>query len=97
LNFNRLDIGFYDLILNICGNKWLIQIYDNLKNHIEKFRIRSFSIPRTFSKSLNKHCKILDAIKKGDSELAEKLSKIHMENAYESISKYEIEKKNISK
>jgi DNA-binding GntR family transcriptional regulator len=93
LNFSKLDIEFHDLILNICGNRWLIQIHNNLKNHIERFRIRSFSIPGTFSKSLNEHCKILDAIKKGDSELAEKLSKIHMEKAYENISKYETTKK----
>ena len=93
LNFTRLDIEFHDLILNICGNKWLIQIYSNLKNHIERFRIRSFSIPGTFSKSLEEHCKILDAIKKGDSELAEKLSTIHMEKAFENISKYESKEK----
>jgi len=89
LNFASLDVEFHDLILNICGNKWLIQIHNNLKNHIERFRIRSFSIPGTFSKSLNEHCKILDAMKKGDSELSEKLSKIHMKNAFENISKHE--------
>jgi len=89
LNFASLDVEFHDLILNICGNKWLIQIHNNLKNHIERFRIRSFSIPGTFSKSLNEHCKILDAMKKGDWELAEKLSKIHMKKAFENISKYE--------
>ena len=97
LNFSKLDIEFHDLILNICGNRWLIQIHNNLKNHIERFRIRSFSIPGTFSKSLNEHCKILDTIKRGDSELAEKLSKIHMEKAYENISKYETKKKSIGK
>lgn len=93
LNFIRLDIEFHDLILNICGNKWLIQIHNNLKNHNKRFRIRSFSIPGTFSKSLNEHCKILDAIKKGDSELAKKLSEIHMKKAFENISKYETTKK----
>jgi DNA-binding GntR family transcriptional regulator len=100
LNFTRLDIEFHDLILNICGNKWLIQMHNNLKNHINRFRVRSFSIPGTFSKSLNEHCKILDAIKKGESEVAEKLSKIHMIKAFENISKYETtykEKKNIQK
>jgi len=98
LNFTRLDIEFHDLILNICGNKWLIQMHNNLKNHINRFRVRSFSVPGTFSKSLNEHCKILDAIKKGESEVAEKLSKIHMIKAFENISKYETtykEKKNI--
>jgi DNA-binding GntR family transcriptional regulator len=100
LNFTRLDIEFHDLILNICGNKWLIQMHNNLKNHINRFRVRSFSVPGTFSKSLNEHCKILDAIKKGESEVAEKLSKIHMIKAFENISKYETtykEKKNIQK
>lgn len=100
MNFTRLDIEFHDLILNICGNKWLIQMYNNLKNHIERFRIRSFSIPGTFSKSLNEHCKILDAVKKGELEVAKKLSKIHMIKAFENISKYETtykEKKNIQK
>jgi len=100
LNFSRLDIEFHDLILNICGNKWLIQMHKNLENHIKRFRIRSFSIPGTFSKSLNEHYKILDAIKKGESEVAEKLSKIHMIKAFENISKYETnykEKENIQK
>jgi DNA-binding GntR family transcriptional regulator len=100
LNFTRLDIEFHDLILNICGNKWLIQMHNNLKNHINRFRVRSFSVPGTFSKSLSEHCKILDAIKKGESEVAEKLSKIHMIKAFENISKYETtykEKKNIQK
>jgi len=91
--FSRLDIEFHGLILGISGNKWLIQIHDNLKNHIEKYRIMSFSIPGTFPQSLDEHCKILNAIKKGDSKLAEKLSKIHMEKAFENISKY----KNIEK
>jgi len=97
LKFSRLDSEFHDLILSICRNRWLTQILHNLKSRIEKFRIRSFSVPGTFSKSLKEHCKMLDALKKGDSKLAEKLSKIHMENAYENISKYEIEKKNIRK
>ena len=95
LRFSRLDNEFHDLILSICGNKWLTQVLCNLKNRIEKFRIRSFSIPGTFAESLKEHCKILVAMKKGDSELAEKLSKMHMENAYQNISKYEIEKKSI--
>jgi len=95
LDFTRLDIEFHDLILNICGNKWLIQMHNNLKNHIKRFRIRSFSVPGTFSKSLNEHCKILDALKKGDSELAEKLSRIHMENAYKNIFIYETTRKSM--
>ena len=93
LRFSKLDSEFHNLILSICGNRWLTQILHNLKNHIEKYRIRSFSIPGTFSKSLKEHCKILDVMKKGDSELAEKLSRIHMGNAYKNISIYETTKK----
>jgi len=97
LFFSNLDTEFHGLILSISENKWLIQIHGNLKNHIEKYRIRSFSIPGTFPKSLNEHCKILDAIKKGNSDLAEKLSVVHMEKAYKNIYKDETTKKYVDK
>ncbi len=40
LSYCKVDDEFHDLILNICGNKWIIQIRDNLGSFIYRFRIK---------------------------------------------------------
>jgi len=85
LGFSEMDAEFHDLILSICGNKRLVQIHNNLNEHVHRFRIRSLSVPGRLKSSLNEHLKIAEAIKKKDSEQADKLSQIHMNNVLSNI------------
>ncbi len=79
-SYCELDDEFHDLILNICGNKWIIQIRDNLGSFIYRFRIKSLSVPGRLRHSLEEHRKIMESLKKHNSEDADRLSQIHMEN-----------------
>jgi len=79
-SYCKVDDEFHNLILNICGNKWIINIRDNLSNFIYRFRIRSLSIPGRLKYSLEEHRKIMESLKKHNSEDADRLSQIHMEN-----------------
>ena len=80
LSYCKVDDEFHDLILNICGNKWIIQIRDNLGSFIYRFRIKSLSVPGRLKCSLEEHRKIMESLQKHNSEEADRLSQIHMEN-----------------
>jgi DNA-binding GntR family transcriptional regulator len=86
-SYCKVDDEFHNLILNVCGNKWIIQIRDNLGNFIYRFRIKSLSVPGRLKCSLEEHQKIMESLQKHNSEEADKLSQIHMENTIINILK----------
>lgn len=90
LVYSDLNAEFHNLIFNICGNKQLIKIYDNLSNSEHRFRIRLLrNNPERLKYSLKEHQKILEALKRKDSEQAYKLSQKHIENILENILAHE--------
>ena len=86
-SYCKADDEFHDLILNVCGNKWIIQIRDNLGNFIYRFRIKSLSVPGRLKYSLGEHQAIMESLKKHNPAEADKLSQIHMENTVINILK----------
>ena len=79
-SYCKVDDEFHDLILNICGNKWIIQIRDNLGSFIYRSRIKSLSVPGRLKHSLEEHLAIMESLKKHNSAKADRLSQIHMTN-----------------
>jgi len=79
-SYCKVDDEFHDLILNICGNKWIIQIRDNLGSFIYRSRIKSLSVPGRLKHSLKEHQAIMESLKKHNSAKADRLSQIHMTN-----------------
>jgi len=93
LSYCKVDDEFHDLILNICGNKWIIQIRDNLGSFIYRFRIKSLSVPGRLKSSLEEHRKIMESLKKHNPEEADRLSQGHMENTLKNILKNVVKEK----
>jgi len=79
-SYGEVDDEFHNLILNICGNKWIINVRENLGNFIYRYRFKSLSVPGRLKHSLEEHRAIMESLKKHNSEEANRLSKIHMEN-----------------
>ena len=96
-SYCKVDDEFHNLILNVCGNKWIINIRDNLGNFIYRFRIKSLSVPGRLKCSLEEHQKIMESLKKHNSEEADKLSQIHMENTVINILKNVAKEENENK
>ncbi|MBA7590001.1 hypothetical protein ES708_32100 [subsurface metagenome] len=96
-SYCKVDDEFHNLILNICGNKWIIQIRDNLGSFIYRFRIKSLSIPGRLKHSLEEHQAIMESLKKHDSAKADRLSQIHMENTVINILKNVVKEKDRAK
>lgn len=96
-SYCKVDDEFHDLILDICGNKWIIQIRDNLGSFIYRFRIKSLSVPGRLKHSLEEHQAIMESLKKHNSEDADRLSQIHMENTLINILKNVVKEKDRDK
>ena len=96
-SYCQVDDEFHNLILNLCGNKWIIQIRDNLGNFIYRFRIKSLSVPGRLKCSLEEHRKIMESLQKHNSEEADRLSQIHMENTIINILKNVAKEENENK
>ena len=74
----KKDVEFHQILFNASRNERLAQIVNNLKEQIDRFRIQSFSNPLRVKNVVSEHKAIIDAIKQGDSESAEKLAKAHI-------------------
>ena len=97
LSYSEADAEFHELILNICGNKRLIQIRKNLSDQAHRYRIRSLNIPGRLQYSLKEHQEIVEALKRKDAEQADKLSQKHIENVLKNILEHEIKEENKNK
>ena len=96
-SYCKVDDEFHDLILNICGNKWIIQIRDNLGSFIYRFRIKSLSVSGRLKHSLEEHQAIMESLREHNSAEADRLSQIHMENTVINILKNVVKEKDRAK
>jgi len=91
LAYSDANAEFHDLIFNICGNKKLTRIYDSLSSADHRFRIRALrNNSNRLKYSLQEHQEIVKALKKRDSDQAERLSQRHIENVWQNILKQEV-------
>ena len=91
-NVIRESEKFHGLILDICENNRLIRIRKNLDEQIHRYRSISLNIPGRPEYALEEHKKITEALKQGDLEKADELSKMHIENVLKNILTHEIKK-----
>lgn len=85
IGYCKLDDEFHELIIDICGNKWLVKIRDSLENIIYRFRVKSLSVNGRIEKSFQEHKQIMESLKENDCTKAELLSKKHMDNTIKNI------------
>jgi len=72
------DMEFHQILFSASRNERLAQIINNLKEQIDRFRIQSFTNPARVKNVVTEHKAIIDAIKQGNAESAEKLAKAHI-------------------
>lgn len=83
LKYQKYHDQFHDIILTISGHGRLMAINRMLHNQVKRISYESFSDEIYLRRSCNYHRKILEAVKKGDKSLAEKLMKKHILTALE--------------
>ena len=82
------DSNLHGLILKNISNQWLLQMLQELNDHVK--RIRAFSITHSgphIRRSLDEHYAILDAMKNRDVKKAKALMEEHVQKSGERIAK----------
>jgi DNA-binding GntR family transcriptional regulator len=81
----RKDVEFHECIFKATNNKKLHQLITSLWEQVYRFRVTYISDYDSSVNIIGEHKLILDAIKKGDAELAKKYATEHIENAEQFI------------
>ena len=75
------DIKFHGLLYKVSRNERLVNIINNLKEQLARFRTLSMSYPGRLQETLEEHSEIVEAIANGDVSAARDAAEHHMERA----------------
>ena len=81
------DVAFHELIYMATGNKRLIQMINNLREQMYRYRLEYIKDKRTHARLVDEHNRIIDAMVKNDVAAAKASIKLHVENQEENILK----------
>ncbi len=84
-HLKQLDTEFHSIIYKASGNRLLNKTLSELHKKITAYRKLSLAVPGRLVKSAEEHREILLAIKAGDSELADKLTSLHIKRALDNM------------
>ncbi|AFK85771.1 MULTISPECIES: GntR family transcriptional regulator [Thermoanaerobacterium] len=76
----KYDQEFHDLIFNASRNEKLVQIMNNLQEHVHRFRVRYISDFKKSKKLYQEHKKILESLEMRSSDNAQKWAEKHIQN-----------------
>ena len=89
----ELDTKFHKIIYRASGNRVLCKILTDLHRNIKTYRKISLATPGRPEKSVAEHREILEAILRGDSNEADRLTSLHVKRAMENLVK-QLQEKN---
>ncbi len=75
------DIEFHDRIFKAARNEKLLQITNNLREQVQRFRIMYINKSNKSKDLAKEHYEIAEAISKRNIDMAERIAKRHIENA----------------
>ncbi|MBI5326958.1 MAG: GntR family transcriptional regulator [Deltaproteobacteria bacterium] len=78
-NFFKLDNQLHDVFLKLCGNDKLDNLIHTIVQQFERFRRTSLSLLGRMQSSVKQHYDIIEAFKKRDVDLVERLVKANAE------------------
>lgn len=84
-SYSVFDLKFHDLLGSISGNSRLLQMLQSLRNQIKILMSTSVILPGRAANSLAEHERIMDAIVKGDADLAERFAREHVKKVKEAV------------
>jgi DNA-binding GntR family transcriptional regulator len=79
------DEEFHDTLYKAARNGKLVQIINNLREQIHRFRVASLANPNRVKELFEEHKRIVEALADRDSDLARKLTQEHIENVENNI------------
>ena len=83
----ELDNRFHSVLYDACGSKRLIHMLKDFHQYVQKERQQTLSDLERSRQAVTEHKNIMEAIREGDAQLAEKLADEHICNAYKNMVK----------
>lgn len=81
----QADVKFHDIILHSTQNKRLIQIVNNLAEQVYRYRLEYVKDSRNHERLIQEHDLICDYIVQGNTEKAQEVSQVHIDNQEKNI------------
>ncbi len=82
------DVEFHEIIVGATQNDKLIQIFNNLREQVNRYRITYLKNTEDAESVQAEHLEILEALKNKDEELASSLASKHIQTQCNSITDY---------
>ncbi len=83
-NFD-LGLEFHDLLVAACGNRKVVQLYENLRRHQTRYQHFAFARFGRDVRALDEHADILAALRRRDLAVVETLLRAHLLRFYSEI------------
>lgn len=83
----QMDNRFHEILYESCDSKMLEHLLRDFHQYVYRVRRMTLSSETRGKASNHEHRDIMEAIKAGDGERAEKLANLHMINAYDNMLK----------
>lgn len=80
------DVAFHDVIYMATDNQKLIQLLNNFREQMYRYRVEYLKKEEVYSQILEEHRAIVAAMEKQDVEKATKVTRVHIENQVEKVS-----------
>jgi len=77
----QTDIEFHEKIFKATRNEKLLQLTNSLMEQVQRFRVMYLNKAAKSTNLIKEHYKIAEVISKRNREMAENISKIHIQNA----------------
>jgi DNA-binding GntR family transcriptional regulator len=81
----KKDVEFHDIIYRSSRNDKLIQISNNLREQVQRFRVIYIKDASSTRELIREHNEIIEAITSRDSEAARRTAQTHIKNQEEAI------------
>ncbi len=81
----QLDNRFHEILYESCDSKMLEHLLRDFHQYVYRVRRMTLASEKRGKASNHEHREIMEAIKAGDGDKAEKLANLHMTNAYDNM------------
>ena len=72
------DVAFHDIIYMATNNKRLIQLLNNIREQMYRYRVEHLKRKECYDQLIKEHNEMITAIENGDKELATKITRSHI-------------------
>ena len=79
------DVAFHDIIYMATNNKRLIQLLNNIREQMYRYRVEHLKQKECYSRLSKEHKEMIIALEEGNEEVALALIKEHIENQAETV------------